>query len=334
MKFDYIIQNPPYKRSLHLEFFKKGLDLLSENGKMVIIEPAAQLYTDFGQQKTNNVFTDIFPKIEKHVYKVNILNANKSFNVGLRCPFAITYIDKSNEYNNIECNILGEFRNVTSLKDINLIGEREVIDWIFNQIKEKLISRYGSCENSYIEGRQKSYNKLKSRNNFNNIAFLRNSGNVITKHGYNSDIDYIYDEVHNKLYYGYITSCYVHKNLNDITNKIDIQLKNDNELSHPNGYTYFDKFNTFEENKKALENFKKFILTSNLAHFITIIYPGYFLYHKAFMPLFIDDDCTDESLYNMFDKSDMNMYTKAINLIEHTCDNFQKYSEFFKNLES
>ena len=39
-KFDYIIQNPPYKKTLHLDFFNKGLDLLSETGKMIIIEPS------------------------------------------------------------------------------------------------------------------------------------------------------------------------------------------------------------------------------------------------------------------------------------------------------
>ena len=43
MKFDYIIQNPPYNKSLHLDFFDKGLDLLSDKGRMVIIEPATWL---------------------------------------------------------------------------------------------------------------------------------------------------------------------------------------------------------------------------------------------------------------------------------------------------
>ena len=43
MQFDYIIQNPTYKKQLHLDFFKAGLGLLSENGKMVIIEPATWL---------------------------------------------------------------------------------------------------------------------------------------------------------------------------------------------------------------------------------------------------------------------------------------------------
>src|SRR5574344_3122742 len=39
-KFDYIIQNPPYKKGLHLKFFDVGLKLLNEDGQMIIIEPS------------------------------------------------------------------------------------------------------------------------------------------------------------------------------------------------------------------------------------------------------------------------------------------------------
>jgi len=43
MKFDYIIQNPPYLKTLHIDCFNKGLDILKEDGKMTIIEPATWL---------------------------------------------------------------------------------------------------------------------------------------------------------------------------------------------------------------------------------------------------------------------------------------------------
>ena len=42
-KFDYIIQNPPHNKNLHIQFFNKGLDILSDTGKMTIIEPAIWL---------------------------------------------------------------------------------------------------------------------------------------------------------------------------------------------------------------------------------------------------------------------------------------------------
>lgn len=38
-KFDYIIQNPPHNKNLYIHFFNKGLDVLSNTGKMTIIEP-------------------------------------------------------------------------------------------------------------------------------------------------------------------------------------------------------------------------------------------------------------------------------------------------------
>ena len=41
-KFDFIIQNPIYDETLHIDFLNKGLDLLSETGKMVIVEPSGE----------------------------------------------------------------------------------------------------------------------------------------------------------------------------------------------------------------------------------------------------------------------------------------------------
>ena len=42
-KFDYIIQNPPHNKIMYIQFFNKGLDILSDTGKMTIIEPATLL---------------------------------------------------------------------------------------------------------------------------------------------------------------------------------------------------------------------------------------------------------------------------------------------------
>lgn len=43
MKFDYIVANPPYNKTLHLDVFKKCIDTLNDNGELVIIEPATWL---------------------------------------------------------------------------------------------------------------------------------------------------------------------------------------------------------------------------------------------------------------------------------------------------
>lgn len=43
MKFDCIIENPPYAGSFHLDFLKESLKMLDEKGKFTIIEPATWL---------------------------------------------------------------------------------------------------------------------------------------------------------------------------------------------------------------------------------------------------------------------------------------------------
>lgn len=76
MKFDCIIQNPPYKGSLHLDFLEKGLDLLAENGKMVIIEPATWLINVRKNGKAPK-YDAIKKRIDGHVESVAIENLNK-----------------------------------------------------------------------------------------------------------------------------------------------------------------------------------------------------------------------------------------------------------------
>ena len=99
-KFDFIIQNPPYNKSLHLDFFNKGLDLLSDTGKMVIIEPSTwliELRQNIAEKKSSQMkkYIALKERIKGHVSKVVIENFNKEFNVGLYVPCSITYIDKN-----------------------------------------------------------------------------------------------------------------------------------------------------------------------------------------------------------------------------------------------
>ena len=106
-KFDFIVQNPPYSGSLHLDFLKKGYEMLSDKGQMIIIEPATWLinvrkYGKKGEEmRVNSSAVQQYDKLKKmfeyKVKKVIIENYNKEFNTGLYCPFAITYIDKLNK---------------------------------------------------------------------------------------------------------------------------------------------------------------------------------------------------------------------------------------------
>lgn len=132
MKFDYIVQNPPYSGSLHLDFLSKGLDLLDESGKMVIIEPATWLINVRRTGKAK-LYDSIKSRLGKHVYKVVIENLNKEFDTAMYVPFSITYIDLNQEFENIDFWCCGEHRVVDNLYDCNMIGDYNMIWSILNK---------------------------------------------------------------------------------------------------------------------------------------------------------------------------------------------------------
>lgn len=94
-KFDYIIQNPPYKGSLHIKITDMMFDKLSDVGKMVTIQPSTWLINlREGVGNNKKLFKPLKDKIGDNVYKVVFENYNKEFGTGLYVPFSITYIDK------------------------------------------------------------------------------------------------------------------------------------------------------------------------------------------------------------------------------------------------
>ena len=134
MKFDYIVQNPPYKGSLHLDFFHKGLDLLPEDGKMTIIEPATWL---INVRKTGKakLYDELKQKLGKHIYKVVIENYNKEFDTAMYVPFSVTYIDMKHEYDIIDFWCCGVHKVVNNIYDCNIIGSYDMIWSILNKIR-------------------------------------------------------------------------------------------------------------------------------------------------------------------------------------------------------
>lgn len=133
MKFDYIVQNPPYKKSLHLDFFEKGLEELKEDGEMVIIEPATWLI-NVRKNGRNNRYDEIKKQIDGHVKSVMIENLNKDFNTNMFMPFAITTIDMSKTFDDIDFTCCGETKKVKSIYDCNLIGNYDTIWSIFKKV--------------------------------------------------------------------------------------------------------------------------------------------------------------------------------------------------------
>lgn len=105
MKFDYIIQNPPYAGNLHIDIFNKTLDLLDPKGKMTIIEPATWL---INVRHNGKVYDALKARLEGHVYKVVIENLNNEFNIDSFLPLSITYIDMDKMFDSIDFTCFGE----------------------------------------------------------------------------------------------------------------------------------------------------------------------------------------------------------------------------------
>ena len=86
-KFDYIIQNPPYAKSLHIKFFNKGLDILNDKGRMVIIEPATWLINIRKDGKSKSEYSPLKNRLINIVDRVSIQNLNYVFGTCMFVPF-------------------------------------------------------------------------------------------------------------------------------------------------------------------------------------------------------------------------------------------------------
>lgn len=92
-KVKNIIVNPPYKGSLHLDFFETCFDNLDNlSGRMVIIEPATWLINVRKNGRAKK-YDEIKKKLGNHIQSVVIENLNIEFGTGLYVPFATTTID-------------------------------------------------------------------------------------------------------------------------------------------------------------------------------------------------------------------------------------------------
>lgn len=134
MTYDCIIQNPPYSKSLHLDFLNLGLDNLASNGRMVIIEPATWLINIRRNGKAGK-YDAIKRRIEGHVESVVVENLNFEFGTVLHMPFATTTIDMGNTYEKIDFACCGEHKQVSSVYDCNLIGDYQLVQSILDKCK-------------------------------------------------------------------------------------------------------------------------------------------------------------------------------------------------------
>lgn len=311
MKFDYIIQNPPYSKSLHLDFLELGMKCLSDKGKMVIIEPATWLINVRKNGKTKK-YDSIKKKLEGHIESVVIENLNKEFGTGLYVPFATTTIDMSKTFDTIDCTICGEHKAVNSIYDVNLVGNYATIWSILDKVQ-----KYGDMMSNHTTkedmGRDYWYAK------YAELTPDCGCSNTSDRKGLKYEGDYLWRNTHNgDINIGYIYSAF-HTYNNEIS---DAPL-----CAYDRGKHLTDKVtDNIYGTKSELENWKHFIFNNKLPLFINIVMTiDQHNNSKEFLPWLVDKQYTDEEINKMFGFTD-----EEIKLIDTTIKKYERNSPWFK----
>lgn len=313
MKFDVVIQNPPYNGSLHLDFFNKGLDVLTETGKMVIIEPATWLINvrKNGKAKTYDAIKE---RINGHIESVVIENLNKEFGTMMFVPFAITTIDMSKTFDTIDYTCCGETRKVKSVYDCNLVGEYNTI-W---SILEKVQS-FGNMMKTHIwDGVETNHYFIA----FMDICYNAIGVNASSGSDTNSMVRFttsINGDFLNPLFYIAFHNAY---EISDIPHK-----------AYQRGHGAFERKAFSDKNatqlygtQTELENWKHFIFNNKLPLFLNIVLTiDQHNNSKEFLPWLVDKQYTDDEINKLFGFTD-----EEIKLIDTTIKKYERNSPWFK----
>ena len=313
MKFDYIIQNPPYNGSLHLDFLEKGLDLLTEKGRMVIIEPATWLINVRKNGKAKK-YDAIKKRIEGHVESVKIENFNKDFGTRLFMPFAITTIDFSKTYETIDFVCFGEKKEITSIYDCNAIGEYNTI-WSILDKCQKFPDVMANHTTKKDMGEGVYYTRYQQKIGSDCVG----CGAITERSGMKYEKDTMWTETKNGAFLrGYVSSAY-HHHKNEISDKI--------LCAYDAGKHLTDKIaDNIYGTKEELENWKHFIFSNKLPLFVNIcVTDGQDNNSKPFLPWLVDKQYTDEEINKMFGFTD-----EEIALIDRTIKKYERNSPWFK----
>lgn len=300
MKFDMIVTNPPYDKSLHLNFLNLGLDALKEKGEMVIIEPATWLINVRKNGKAK-MYDEIKKRIAGHVKSVKIENLNKDFNTELPVPFSITEIDMGKTFDHIEFECCGEKKIVNSIYDCNLIGSYETIWSILNKVQ-----KFGDMMDKHITNKKIDgvwYAK------YMDIFSMHTNNDSRAK----SDTSYIGD-IYKFYYY----------------NAMDDRTTISNQVSHKIDYKTKKVTKNIADcvygTKQELENWKHFIFNNKLPLFINIVLTiDQHNNSKYFLPWLVDKQYTDEEINKLF-----GFTQEEIDLIDATLKKFERNSPWFK----
>lgn len=309
MKYDAIIQNPPYSKSLHLDFFKLGLDLLADNGRMVIIEPATWLINVRRNGKAA-LYDEIKRRIAGHVERVEIENLNPEFGTKLQIPFSTTVVDMSKSFENIDFCCCGEYRRVKSLYDCNLVGEYDLIWSILDKC-----AAFGDMMQSHVTDE-----KLEGDWWYAKYADIQ--GGCLCSGGTGRFVSDAWYRRHamSEYYLAYSTCCYHSETTNAI--RRELGEKRDRGGKVRSGMADNCVYGTKEE----LENWKYFVFNNKLPLFINICLTiDQHNNSRNFVPWLTDRRYTDDEINMRFGFTE-----EEIRLIDLTAKKFRRESPWFK----
>ena len=311
MKFDYIIQNPPYAKTLHIDFFKKGIELLNYTGKMTIIEPATWLMNlRQNSPNVNKLFSPLKERVKGRVEKIVIENLNGEFGTVTTVPFSITHIN--NTYN--------------GQTDFTLFGTNQTIDFdncshiLHNDLVYSILHKIEKCDKvcSHLTDREEGWHYIRK----NDIVYPVYGEYFTGKSRFTSPLRYY--AIKGTEYHQAFVSPVISITDNKIYDKLQYKMT---RASRPNKRQYSDKqaecvYGTHQE----LTNYKHYVLNNTLPIFINICMTiNQNNNSLKYVPWLVDKQYTDQEIYEMFGFTE-----QEINLIEKTIRKYEHSSPFFK----
>lgn len=178
MKFDYIIQNPPYGIMLYVKFINLALNNAHHIHQ---ITPSTFLLKYIPKCIENNfktqlIYNEIRDKLQNHMHTIVTKQFNDEFNMMSVNTLSITYIDFTKTYNEINVYLCDDNYKLKNIYDLTLFSKSENAYNILNSIWSKYINLdYPTYKDRYID-----YNDDIDETNKN---FIRVSSCLFTNSG-------------------------------------------------------------------------------------------------------------------------------------------------------